>query len=80
MIPIANSPASPPNATLARARPGPTDEQCLARRAPAPRASCCWVGPRSSTSAARVAQSGLRGDLTPSYWSLCGLLVDEGRS
>ena len=28
----------------------------------------------------RVAQSGLRGDLTPSYWSLCGLLIDEGAS
>jgi hypothetical protein len=28
----------------------------------------------------RVAQSRLRGDLTPSYWSLCGLLLDqEGR-
>jgi hypothetical protein len=26
----------------------------------------------------RVAQSGLRGDLTPSYWSLCGLLVEDG--
>jgi hypothetical protein len=27
----------------------------------------------------RVAQSGLRGDLSPSYWSLCGLLIDDGR-
>jgi hypothetical protein len=27
----------------------------------------------------RVAQSGLRGDLSPSYWSLCGLLIDVGR-
>jgi hypothetical protein len=26
----------------------------------------------------RVVQSGLRGDLTPSYWSLCGLLVEDG--
>jgi hypothetical protein len=26
----------------------------------------------------RVAQSGMRGDLTPSYWSLCGLLIDDG--
>jgi hypothetical protein len=25
----------------------------------------------------RVAQARLRGDLTPSYWSLCGLLLDE---
>jgi hypothetical protein len=28
----------------------------------------------------RVAQSGLRGDLTPSYWSQCGLLIDDGTS
>ena len=26
----------------------------------------------------RVAQSALRGDLTPSYWSMCGLLVGDG--
>jgi hypothetical protein len=26
----------------------------------------------------RVAQSGLRGDLTPSYWSQCGLLIEGG--
>jgi hypothetical protein len=26
----------------------------------------------------RVAQSALRGDLTPSYWSLCGILMDDG--
>lgn len=27
----------------------------------------------------RVAQSGLRGDLSPSYWSLCGILIDSGQ-
>lgn len=26
----------------------------------------------------RIAQSGLRGDLSPSYWSLCGILIDGG--
>lgn len=27
----------------------------------------------------RVAQSGLRGDLSPSYWSMCGILIEDGQ-
>jgi hypothetical protein len=79
MIPNRESSASRPNADLRKTRSPfrQTNSAWLAEHGL--REGVLLLGGASLVDfRQRVAQSGLRGDLTPSYWSLCGLLVDDG--
>jgi hypothetical protein len=79
MIPNRESSASRPNADLRKARSSSlqTNSAWLAEQGRVE--GVILLGGASLVDfRLRVAQSGLRGDLTPSYWSMCGLLVDDG--
>lgn len=77
MIPTRESPATASNTLLTKVESEPASSNLAWFRAGRLRRGVVLLG---GTSVAdfrlRVAQSGLRDDLSPSYWSLCGLLVD----
>ena len=77
MIPSRDSAAQSPNDLLTRADADAGQSNVAWLRAGRLRRGILLLGGTSLVDfRVRVAQSGLRGDLTPSYWSLCGLLVD----
>ncbi len=77
MIPIRHSPAKTANRQLkkATAKAGETNSQWLAR-AQATSGVLLLGGSSLEHFRIRVAQSHLRGDLLPSFWSLAGILRD----
>jgi hypothetical protein len=79
VIPTRESPVSDPNEKL-QALPPEADEGNAAwfRRAPWHDGVILLGGSALIDFRVRVAQSQLRSDLTPSYWSLCGLIRDDG--
>ncbi|HUG47670.1 MAG TPA: hypothetical protein VMP67_04590 [Candidatus Limnocylindria bacterium] len=79
MIPTRESPASAANERLQSMEPQ-TGEGNVAwlERCPVKRGVLLLGGTSLADFRLRVAQSQLRSDLTPSYWSLCGLLLDGG--
>jgi hypothetical protein len=79
VIPTRESPVSDPNANL-QALPPEEDEGNAAwfRRAPWHDGVILLGGTSLIDFRFRVAQSQLRSDLTPSYWSLCGLIREDG--
>jgi hypothetical protein len=77
MIPSRDSPATAPNSLLTPAEADPGQSNLAWLRAGRLRQGILLLGGTSLVDfRVRVAQSGLRSDLSPSYWSLCGLLVD----
>jgi hypothetical protein len=77
MIPIRDSPATVPNEQLARTTPQTGQSNVAWLRSGRLRQGVLLLGGASTTDfRLRVAQSGLRSDLSPSYWSMCGLLID----
>lgn len=79
MIPNRESSATRPNADLRRTRPTYRLSNSAWLAEQGLRDGVLLLGGASLADfRLRVAQSTLRGDLTPSYWSLCGLLVDGG--
>jgi hypothetical protein len=77
MIPSRHSPASTPNGLLAPAEAGPDQSNLAWLRSGRLRRGILLLGGTSLVDfRVRVGQSGLRSDLSPSYWSLCGLLLD----
>ena len=79
MIPTRESPVSESNPDLQPLAPADgEDNAAWFARAPI-RDGIILVGGTSLVDfRLRVAQSQLRSDLTPSYWSLCGLVRSEG--
>src|SRR5689334_4332404 len=76
MPPMRHSPARQPNADLKEipSLPGETNRKWLARTGAAD--GIILVGGSSLADfRIRVAQSHLRSDMLPSFWSLCGILV-----
>lgn len=81
MIPTRESPATDSNILLTKTDAGAAPSNLAWFRAGRRRRGIVLLGGTSLADfRLRFAQSGLRDDLSPSYWSLCGLLVDtEGR-
>ena len=79
MIPTRESPVSAPNEEL-QALPPDEGEGNAAwfRKSPIRQGIVLLGGTSLVDFRLRVAQSQLRSDLTPSYWSLCGLIRDDG--
>lgn len=79
MIPTRESPVSAPNEEL-QPLPPQVGEGNAAwfRRSPIREGIVMLGGTSIVDFRLRVAQSQLRSDLTPSYWSLCGLIRDDG--
>ena len=79
MIPNRESSATRPNADLRKTRStlGQANSAWLAEQGLAD-GVLLLGGASLADFRVRVAQSGLRGDLTPSYWSLCGILIEGG--
>ncbi len=79
MIPNRESAATSPNDRLRKTRAGKTQGNTDWLASQDLRDGVLLLGGTSLADfRQRVAQSGLRGDLTPSHWSMCGLLIDEG--
>jgi hypothetical protein len=77
VIPTRDSPATTPNTLLTAAVSAAGSSNVAWLRAGRIRQGILLLGGTSLVDfRVRVAQSGLRSDLTPSYWSLCGLLID----
>ena len=77
MIPSRHSPASSPNRLLAPGEAGSDQSNLAWLRSGRLRRGILLLGGTSLADfRVRVGQSGLRSDLSPSYWSLCGLLLD----
>jgi hypothetical protein len=79
LIPTRESPVDSPNDELQPLQPveDETNSEWLAR-SPLKSGIVLLGGTSLVDFRIRVAQSGLRSDLTPSYWSLAGLLTDDG--
>src|SRR5687768_7827978 len=79
MIPTRESPAEEPNPDLTplAPEPGETNSAWFAR-APLKYGIVLLGGTSLVDFRVRVAQSQLRSDLTPSYWSLAGLVRQDG--
>jgi len=77
VIPTRESPATDSNTLLVKTETRDPPSNLTWFRAGRRRRGIVLLGGTSLTDfRLRVAQSGLRDDLTPSYWSLCGLLLD----
>lgn len=76
MNPIRESGATAPNADLRRLKPNPREgNRAWLQRCGLQEGIILLGGTSLLDFRLRVAQSQLRGDLTPSYWSLCGILT-----
>jgi hypothetical protein len=79
MIPNRESSATRPNAGLRKTRSSLRQSNSAWLSEQGAREGVLLLGGSSLADfRLRVAQSGLRGDLTPSYWSLCGILIEDG--
>jgi hypothetical protein len=80
MIPNRESPATSSNRRLRRSKPGKRQSNREWLAADELQDGIILLGGSSLADfRLRVAQSGLRSDLTPSYWSLAGLLLGDGK-
>lgn len=78
MIPNRESPATSPNPSLDKEETDETGSNVAWFQGGRLRSGVILLGGTSLVDfRLRFAQSGLRDDLSPSYWSLCGLLVDS---
>lgn len=79
MIPTRESPVTSPNEQLESLPPEENEGNAAwLRRSPIRDGIVLLGGSSIVDFRLRVAQSQLRSDLTPSYWSLCGLVRDDG--
>ena len=79
MIPIRESPANAPNKDLEHRPPDEGEgNSAWFGRAPIQDGIVLLGGSSLVDFRVRFAQSGLRSDLTPSYWSTCGLIRSDG--
>lgn len=79
MIPTRESPVSAPNEELQALQPEEGEGNgAWFQRSPIREGIVLLGGTSLVDFRLRVAQSQLRSDLTPSYWSLCGLIRDDG--
>lgn len=79
MIPIRESPVDEPNPQLVALEPQPGEGNAAwFARSPVKHGIVLLGGTSLVDFRVRFAQSQLRSDLTPSYWSVCGLIRDDG--